>query len=554
MAKNTALKLLVVDDEAEARRQIRKYIELDFDFVEIVEAANGSEALESADSWKPNVIVSDINMPVMDGLELLRHVKKMIPKTQVIICTGREDHDAPILALRAGASDYIMKPLNMEVLSLAILRAKKRWETEEFLEKHAEHLEKLVEKKTAGLLAINEKLRAERAMKKELESQYRQALKMQAIGVLAGGIAHDFNNILSAIIGYTDLTMDKLAEGSREKENLGEVMKAGRRAKALVKQILTFSRQDEQEKKPVELHFIVKETLKLLRASVPSTIRMKEDIDPDSGSVLADPTQMTQVVMNLCTNAEYAMREKGGELIVSLREVGVDDELAKNNPSLSGRKLIKLSVTDKGYGMDSATMERIFDPFFTTKKIGEGTGLGLAAVHGIVTSHGGAITVKSRPGEGSTFDVYLPKADEPAVDETKKIFEICRGNEKILFVDDERPLVRLGMEALGQFGYDVVGVTSSVEALDRFRKTPEKFDIVITDQTMPNITGDELAREMIKIRPDIPVILCTGFSKTITSEKAKEIGIRDFILKPILANELAVTVRKTLDLSVEKEM
>ncbi|VAX22874.1 hypothetical protein MNBD_NITROSPINAE04-702 [hydrothermal vent metagenome] len=553
MTKTTILKLLIVDDEDQARRQIRKYIELDFDAVEIVEAANGSEALESADRWRPNVIVSDINMPVMDGLELLRRVKKMIPKTQVIICTGREDHDAPIMALRAGASDYIMKPLNMEELSLAILRAKKQWETEDFLEKNAERLEKLVEKRTARLSAINKKLRAERAIKKELESQYRQSLKMQAIGVLAGGIAHDFNNILSAIIGYTDLTMDRLPEGSRERDNLGEVMKAGRRAKALVKQILTFSRQEDQEKKPVELYLIVKETLKLLRASVPSTIKMKEDIDPDSGSVLADATQMSQVVMNLCSNAEFAMREKGGELIVSLREVDLDNELAKNNPSLADRKLIKFSVTDKGCGIDPATMERIFDPFFTTKKAGDGTGLGLAAVHGIVTSHGGAITVKSKPGLGATFDVYLPKADKPAVDEIKKIFQACKGNERILFVDDERPLVRLGMEALGQFGYDVVGETSSVEALNRFRATPEKFDLVITDQTMPNIAGDELAREMIKIKNNIPVILCTGFSKTITPEKAKNIGIRDFILKPVLANELAVTVRKTLDLSAEKE-
>ncbi|VAX19027.1 hypothetical protein MNBD_NITROSPINAE03-914, partial [hydrothermal vent metagenome] len=528
-----------------------KYIELDFNAVEIVEAANGAEALELADRWRPNVIVSDINMPVMDGLELLRRVKKTIPKTQIIICTGREDHDAPILALRAGASDYIMKPLNMEELSLAILRAKKQWETEDFLEKNAERLEKLVEKRTARLSTTNKKLRAERAMKKELESQYRQSLKMQAIGVLAGGIAHDFNNILSAIIGYTDLTMDKLPEGSRERDNLGEVMKAGRRAKDLVKQILTFSRQDDQEKKPVELYLIVKETLKLLRASVPSTIKMKEDIDPDSGSVLADATQMSQVVMNLCSNAEFAMREKGGELIVSLREVDVDNELAKNNPSLSDRKLIKFSITDEGYGIDSATIERIFDPFFTTKKAGEGTGLGLAAVHGIVTSHGGAITVKSKPGHGATFDVYFPKVDKPAVDEIKKIFQACKGNERILFIDDERPLVRLGMEALGQFGYDVVGETSSVEALNRFRKTPEKFDLVITDQTMPNIAGDELAREMIKIRSNIPVILCTGFSKTITPEKARDIGIRDFILKPVLANELAVTVRKTLDLSAE---
>jgi len=554
MINTAALKLLVVDDEPEARRQIRKYIELDFDFAKIVEASNGSEALKVADRWKPNVIVSDINMPVMDGLELLRRIKEVTLKTQVIICTGREDHDAPIMALRAGASDYIMKPLNMEELSLAILRAKKKWETEDFLEKHVERMEKLVEKRTARLVAINEKLRVERVMKKELESQYRQALKMQAIGVLAGGIAHDFNNILSAIIGYTDLAMDKLAEGSREKENLGEVMKAGRRAKALVKQILTFSRQDDLEKKPVELYLIVKETLKLLRASVPSTIKMREDIDPDSGCVLADPTQMSQVVMNLCTNAEYAMREKGGELVISLMEVGVDDELARNNPSLSNRKLIKFSITDRGHGMDSTTMERIFDPFFTTKKAGDGTGLGLSAVHGIVTSHGGAITVKSSPGEGSTFDVYLPKADEPAVHEAKKIFETCGGNERILFIDDERPLVRLGMEALGQFGYDVVGETSSVDALDRFRKAPEKFDLVITDQTMPNITGAELAREMIKIRRDIPVILCTGFSRAITPEKAKGIGIRDFILKPILANELAITVRKTLDLSLEKEM
>jgi PAS domain S-box-containing protein len=388
--------------------------------------------------------------------------------------------------------------------------------------------------------------------RKKLETQLRQAQKMEAIGTLAGGIAHDFNNILMAMLGYTDMARYQIPDEGPARANLDEVLKAGRRAKDLVLQILAFSRQVEQERKPIEIHPIIKETLKLLRASLPTTIDIHPNINADCGTILADPTQIHQVLMNLCSNAYHAMRDKGGVLGVTLDAVEVDAEFARTQPNMDEGAYVRLTVSDTGCGMDRATVERIFDPFFTTKAPGEGTGMGLATVHGIVTSYGGAVTVYSERERGSIFRVYLPRVESHAPAEVSDVEPVPRGTECILFVDDEDQLARIGQQMLERLGYTVATRTSSAEALEAFRAKPDKYDLVITDQTMPNMTGVELAKELMRIRPNIPIVLVSGFSEAVTPERAKHIGIREYIMKPIITHELGRAVRKVLDENGQK--
>ena len=384
-------------------------------------------------------------------------------------------------------------------------------------------------------------------IEKRLEAQLLQAQKMEAIGTLAGGIAHDFNNILSSVIGYTELALEEVSKGGLLHSNLQEVLKAGRRARDLVRQILAFSRQSDQELKPLEISPIIKETLKLLRASLPSTINIKQHMGANLGTVMTDPTQVNQILMNLCTNAAHAMEKNGGTLEVNLEKVGNGTDVGVRFPGLSPGPYVKLTVSDNGHGMAPEVKERIFDPYFTTKEKGEGTGLGLAMVHGIVKSHGGTITVYSEPEMGATFHVYLPIKETETDQATGSEEIIPTGSERILFVDDEQPIVDIAKQMVEQLGYSMVTRTSSLEALELFRAKPDEFDLVITDMTMPNMTGEELANELMFIRPDIPIILCTGFSRSVTEKKAKAMGIQAFILKPILRQELAETIRRVLD-------
>ena len=388
----------------------------------------------------------------------------------------------------------------------------------------------------------------------KLEDKLRQAQKMEAIGTLAGGIAHDFNNILSAIIGYTELAEYEIPEGSKTREKLKEVLKAGRRAKDLVKQILAFSRQGDQERKPLQVSHIVKEALKLLRASLPTTIEIRRNIEPDTGIIEADPTQIHQVLMNLCTNAAHAMNNKGGVLEVGIRNVKVENQdIGLEYPNVPPGHYVLLTIRDTGHGMSAGVVERIFDPYFTTKEKGEGTGLGLAVVHGIVKSYGGVITVYSEIGKGSTFNIYFP-AIEKKVEEEKETGEaIPTGHQRILFVDDEPALVDIGRKMLEHLGHEVVVRTSSLEALEAFRNNPERFDLVISDKTMPQMTGFDLAREIKQIRPDIPIIICTGFSDTTDSDKAKAMGIIGLVMKPIVMREMAETIKRVSDGKVSSE-
>jgi len=384
--------------------------------------------------------------------------------------------------------------------------------------------------------------------RKELEAQLRQAQKMEAIGTLAGGIAHDFNNILAAIMGYTELTLYDLPPDSIAIHNLRQSLRAASRAQELIGQILSFSRQTEQQRTPLKLGSLVKETLRMLRATIPSTIEIRQNLKAPSAMVLADPTQIHQVIMNLCANAAHAMRDAGGVLDVTLDKVDLDEEAASSYPNLTAGAYLTLVISDTGCGMEPEVMERIFEPFFTTKAKGEGTGMGLSVVHGIVKNFGGAIFVQSSPGEGSRFSVFLPefKAMEDAhADEDYG--PIPTGSERILWIDDEKLLIEFGRKALGRLGYSAECRSSSLEALELFRSDPHGFHLVITDQTMPGMTGLDLVKELKRIRSDIPVILMTGFSEKIESFDAQSLGVSYILNKPLVLRDLALAIRSALD-------
>lgn len=382
---------------------------------------------------------------------------------------------------------------------------------------------------------------------KNLETQLIQAQKMESIGTLAAGIAHDFNNILFAIIGYTEMALLNIPVDSKPGKNLNKVLQAGERARDLVKQILTFSRKAKEEKKPVQAHLIVNEVLKFLRSSLPATIQIHQQIEIGNDTVWADSTQLHQILMNLCTNASHAMMEKGGILQVSLENVELDLDFTAQYPDTKPGSYLKLTVSDTGHGMPPDVLIRIFEPYFTTKEKGSGTGLGMAVAHGIVKSHNGIIKAESEPGKGSAFYIYLPIIDNKEKSEKKSDKPLLTGNENILFIDDEDALVDLGKQVLGKLGYKVIGMTSSVEALELFRRKPYQFDLVITDMTMPDITGERLAKEIKKIRADIAIILCTGYSSGMSENKSKAMGISAFMMKPFTMRALSVIVRKVLD-------
>ncbi len=393
---------------------------------------------------------------------------------------------------------------------------------------------------------ITERRQAEKE-KAKLQDRLQQAQKMESIGMLAGGIAHDFNNILFPIIGFAEMALEDTSEGSSLRHSINEILHGAKRAGDLVKQILTFSRQADQELKPLQVHFVIKEVLKLMRSSLPSTIKIKQYLKKDCGFVIADPTQIHQIAMNLMTNAYQAMEDEGGKLEVTLKEVelGLDD---LTDPSMTPGAYVCLIVSDTGPGMDQSVISRIFEPYFTTKENGKGTGLGLAVVHGIVKSYKGDIRVYSEPGKGTAFHVYLPAIkSQVETEEADAAATVLKGTERILLVDDEETIVRMETQMLERLGYDVTERTSSIEALEAFRAAPDKFDLVITDMTMPNMTGVQLSQKLLEIRPDIPIIICTGFSTKIDDEKAKVAGIRGYVMKPVVMRELAKKIREVLD-------
>ncbi len=393
---------------------------------------------------------------------------------------------------------------------------------------------------------VTEKIISEKKVK-NLQEQVAQSQKMEAIGTLAGGIAHDFNNILFPIMGHTQMLMKDVDENSSIKTSLDKIYAGAIRASDLVRQILTFSRQESNQLKPMKIQPVIKEVLKLIRSTIPTTIEIKSDIQADCNSIKADPTQIHQIIMNLTTNAYHAMEEIGGELNVNLKQVELSESDIVSSDMVSG-KYACLTITDTGNGMDKELTQKIFDPFFTTKERGKGTGMGLSVVHGIVTGMQGKIMVDSEPGKGTKFHVYMPIAKTIEKQQRTNTEEsIQGGTEHIFLVDDEKDIIEMEKEVLERLGYKVTSCSSSLETLEIFRAAPDRFDLVITDMQMPNMSGDKLSAELTKICPDIPILLCTGFSNIMSEEKATSLGINGFLLKPIVMKDLSRKIRDVLD-------
>ena len=414
-------------------------------------------------------------------------------------------------------------------------------------------LEKRVMERTRQLTSANKDLKKEIEMrqhhekeKTKLEDQLLQLHKMETIGTLAGGIAHDFNNILTPILGYTEMALEELLEESVLRYDIEQINSAATRGKDLVQQILTFSRQVDFDKKPLKLDDIIREVMKLIRASFPSSIGIQQDLDAHCGTVLADATQMHQIIMNLCTNAYHAMMGTGGTLNVKLDKVKVGTRTLNGSAKIQKGTYVRLTITDTGHGMDKRTMERIFEPFFTKKEVGSGSGLGLSVVHGIVNNYNGTIVVESEPGEGSTFMIYLPQHSEhyvPLKDEAQKV---KKGKGSILFVDDEKEITFMGKRMLESLGYSVDIKTDSMEALKDFKRDPDKFDLLVTDQAMPKMMGTELIGKVKQIRPDLKSIIITGYQDSIPKDAMEQFGIADIISKPLILSEFSELIRKVL--------
>lgn len=528
---------------------------------EVVSAVNGSKALEIAVSNPPDLIISDILMPVMDGFSLCREwqMDKRLKSVPFIFYTATyTDPKDEQLALSLGAVRFIVKPEEparfMEIIqgvldnfTSSILPSpdSASMQEEVYLK---EYNERLISKLEQKMLALEK----ETAERKVTEKQLRHAQKMEAVGTLASGIAHDFNNILTAIIGFSEIAKSQLSSTDAINDDLDKVISAGHRAASLVEQILTFSRQGEENYEPLNMQLIIQESFKLLRASLPSTIELKTESTGDYGVIMANATQMQQVIMNLCTNAKHAIGGSNGNITVSLSEIQVaETDTLKDCPQIIPGKYLHLEVSDTGCGMNELMQNRIFDPFYTSKVKGEGTGLGLAVVHGIVQQHHGEISVKSELGQGSTFHIYLPVIDDEKLsrffDEQVEIEKLPRGNEKILLVDDELDIAEMTQRLLSGLGYSVIAFSSSVDALKEFRKNPDYFDLLITDMTMPDMNGIILAEEMLQLKPDLPVILCTGFSYSVDELKIKSARNQEVVRKPVIKNILAKSIRKVLD-------
>ncbi len=420
-------------------------------------------------------------------------------------------------------------------------------------------LEQTVEKRTAMLATANKDLRNEidayqrlDKEKKQLEDQLRQAQKMEAIGTLAGGIAHDFNNILAAIMGHTELALMQINDKPQAERYLSEVLNASDRAKDLVYQILSFSRQNDSQLKPLQISTVIKEALRLIRSTLPTTITIQKKIEQNDNIIIGNATQIHQILMNLCTNAAHAMQDSDGTLSVGLKalDISVEDlNPSSSSPcplNLGPGRYTCLTVTDTGHGIPQNHIGRIFDPYFTTKEKDVGTGLGLAVVQGIVQNHGGKIEVESRAGEGTTFCIYLPRIKTDLKDEIKTLQTIPDGNERILFVDDDPALAELGGKLLTTLGYTVVTETDPQAALERFEKAPQSFDLIITDLIMPGLSGEALAGAVLDKNPDMPIIACTGFSERFNESRLIEAGIKGVLYKPITIYHLANGIRQAL--------
>lgn len=393
---------------------------------------------------------------------------------------------------------------------------------------------------------ITARIRSEEE-RRRLDDELQHSQRLESLGMLAGGIAHDFNNILAGIIGLTDLALREVPTSSLAHDDLVEALQAANRAKELVKQILAFSRQSRQERNPIYLHIIARETIKLMRASLPPMIEIIDNVDANSGAVMANAAQLYQVITNFCTNAAQAMTGQTGKLEIRVRNVEVDEAMVQQHPALRQGPYVELAVQDSGHGMAPSVLARVFDPFYTTKGPGEGTGMGLAVVHGIITDHEGAVWAESKLGVGATFYAYLPRIAGVVVEDFFDSDTLQRGHERILFVDDDEAVLRFAESALPRQGFEITICRSGEEGLKTFRDNPHLFDLVITDQIMPKMSGEELADAIHAQTPDIPIILFTGFSEELPWERLHEVGINEVVLKPIIVKDLVDAIRRAID-------
>ena len=554
MNTDKRLGILLVEDNPGDAYLIREILR-SIPAADITSAENLEAALDHLERHAVDIILLDLSLPDSQGLDTVRRVVAQMPMLPIIVLTGLDDDILALDALKAGAQDYIVKGfVESEMLMRSIRYAMERKMAEEELNRHREHLEELVKERTRELEERNAQLQEEingrkqaEEEKKSLENQLIQAQKMEALGRFAGGIAHDLNNILYPIIIDTESLLDDAEPGTSTHLLLNQILKAAHRQKDLVKQILSFSRRSDQHFNPMKVVPLIKETIDLLRSSLPSHIKIRQSIHAPSDSILGDPTQIQQIIMNLCRNAADAIGSRAGIIDVSLANTYLEPSPA--HPDIKAGQYLKLMVKDTGQGITKEVMDRIFEPFFTTKDAGKGSGMGLAVVHGILKHHGGAITIESEQGKGSQVTVYLPITDEKLQTQTLATdrAQSVKGTGKVLLVDDEDMILSSLQNALKRIGYEVVALKDSREAYEVFLKEPSAFDLVITDLTMPQITGVELANKLMDIRSDIPIILCTGFNDVIDEEKAKSMGIRELLLKPASTNELKTAIGRALE-------
>ncbi len=541
--------IMIVDDDPEQIHILTEILEqFGFDF-QI--AQSGIEALSLLEKGLPEIILLDVIMPEMDGFEVCRRLKsdKHTKEIPVIFMTDLTETVNKVIGLELGAADYLTKPFQKEEVLTRIKNQFVMRQLHQQLVNTRQTLDDKVTQRTMEIVKSNEELKKEIDEHKRMEKILKQAQKMEAISTLSTGIAHDFNNILSIIIGYSEMAG---MEGDSQDSMIGTCLKninsAAFRARELVQNLLTFCRQTEQEKTHIKISPILKYVLNIIKTNISPNIDVEQEIEEEAGLVLADPTQMHQLILNLCQNASQAMLDTGGTLSVRLDEIFLNPDQASEYPNLVSGNYISIFIQDTGYGMNNEVMERIFDPYFTTKEPGEGTGLGMAVAHGIAVSHGGTIEVKSTPGTGSSFQVLLPckqtKKIRPDIIGDKALPE---GHGTVMYVDDEESLVKFGTIVLDRVGYTVEGFISSSDALEAFKEAPDYFDLVISDHIMPKIQGMELAKKLLEIRNDIPILLCTGTKSDGMVEQAKAIGIFEVIQKPIPMKTLIKTIKNILE-------
>ncbi len=558
------MKILSVDDKAENLYMLEALLRGHGH--EVDSASNGIDALRLAERGNYDVIISDILMPRMDGFQLCREVKKdrRLRGVPFIFYTATytDPRDASF-ALSLGADRFLVKPVEPSIFIQTLgevcggsREEKPLQEPGEdeavYLKEYNARLIAKLEKKMLDLEQANRALEADieqreraDAERVKLERQLRQAQKMEAIGTLAGGIAHDFNNVLAGIVGFAELITQDLDKPAEVKRHVTDILASAERARDLVRQILAFSSRQEQERQPLSLQRNLEDVLRLLRATIPTTVDIVPSFDPETPAILADPTQIHQIVTNLITNAWHAIGDKPGRIEISLSPFRVDEDFARTHPDLRPGRYVRLSFTDNGCGMDSHTIERIFEPFFTTKETGRGTGLGLAMVHGIVKASDGAVGVYSELGRGTTFHLYFPAIDleVPTAGASDASHAKGRG-QRILFIDDEKILASLGERFLTRLGYQPVAETDAVAALARFEN--EEFDAVVTDLTMPQLSGLDVVRKVHHLRPGLPMVLTTGFSANLDADRAEALGFSELLIKPYTMQSLGAALKKAL--------